>query len=762
MTSSSPRAAHAALAFALSVGAAVPALVLAPPAAAQQAVPAARYPAWVERTLGAYAAPGGTAWTAVAMSEHHRIHVRLRRDGADWAGELQLAPDLLVLEGALMKTSGSGGLVVRVRPNADGSRFTMDVLDSAPGAPAGKPAVVLPFEPVRDARYRQAQADTEAAYSQWIGDWVVQGRRLEIRSDGPLLVGTLYGTTGGGRVYPDMRIIFRAGARGIGTLLGTWERGTLGGGAYTGGALAVEMAENALGFVGDIVDRDTTSPWRGTRVAAPTRDEGWTPEVRAGGIEPRPGYVSRAAWCRVRIVDSQVKLMPGEAPGTFQPRSLLTVAVHNASADRQTLAPTTGTARGSSVSIIATAGAHRAGGDIGLNTGGFPLQVPTLGAPYPAAYGKPVELPAGSEVQLVYLLAGPRLPPDLDTLTLVFHRDGDREPRLVSMPDAARWLCPVYEREQALKASGDLGYAVGDLPALCAGGAGTPADPRGAAEPPSNAGTPAPPVPPSPAPGPTPGTAPAHGFHSLEQFDVRLDEARAGRDGRLHLFLTTRNRSGRDFHMSSGPFRIIASDADGVGVEAETRPLRATGEEPTAFEQVPTISAGSEFRMRYVIDLPVVHAPLRRVSVRESAKKAVYFDVGHADPDPSPAPAPATGRGAFKPLSRFDLRIDNVVPARDGRLEVFVTLRNSTREVQPISKGEIQLSATNADGGKVTSASSLHSVRAERGRGNELPLLLYAEPGAEMRLRFMFEEAITGPISASDGRATQVYTSGGS
>lgn len=755
MTSSSPRAARAALAFALSVGAALPALVLAPPAAAQQAVPAARYPAWVERTLGAYAAPGGTAWTAVAMSEHHRIHVRLRHDGADWAGELQLAPDLLVLEGALMKSAGGGGLVVRVRPAADGSRFTMDILDSAPGGPAGKPAAVLSFEPVRDARYRQAQADTEAAYSQWVGDWLVQGRRLEIRADGPLLTGTLYGTTGGGRVYPDMRIVFRAGARGIGTLLGTWERGTLGSGAYTGGAMAIEMAENALGFAGDIVDRDTTSPWRGTRVAAPARDEGWKPEVRAGSIEPRPGYVSCAAWCRVRIVDAKVKLMPGEAPGTFQPRSLLTVAVHNASADRQTLVPTTGTARGSTVSIIATAGAYRAGGDIGLNTGGFPLQVPTLGAPYPAAYGKPVELPAGSEVQLVYLLAGPRLPPDLDTLTLVFHRDGDREPRLVPMPDAARWLCPVYEREQALKASGDLGYAVGALPALCAGGATTPADPRGPAEPPSNTGTPAP-----PAPGPAPGTAPAHSFHSLEQFDLRLDEARAGRDGRLHLFLTARNRSGRDFYMSSGPFRIVASDADGVGVEAETRPLRATGEEPTAFEQVPTIGAGSEFRMRYVIDLPVVHAPLQRVSVRESTKKAVYFDVAHADPGPSAAPAPATGRGAFKPLSRFDLRIDNVVPAPDGRLEVFVTLRNSTREVQSISKGGIQLSASNADGGKVTSVSSLHSVRGERGRGDELPLLVYAEPGADMRLRFVFDEAIAGPISASDGRVTQVFSAG--
>lgn len=271
---------------------------------------------------------------------------------------------------------------------------------------------------------------------------------------------------------------------------------------------------------------------------------------------------------------------------------------------------------------------------------------------------------------------------------------------------------------------------------------------------------------PAPRPAPPPPAAepdllPAGVFHALESFDVRLDEARAGRDGRLHVFVTVRNRSGRSFYMSSGPLRVVATDADGVGVEAETRPYRATGEEAKAFDEIPTIPAGGEFRMRYAIDLPDVHGPLRRVSFRESAKKALVFDVAHADPGASPASAPAVGRGAFKPLSKFDLRIDNVVAARDGRIEAFVTLRNTTRDVQSTSKGDLRLESANADGAKVTSVSALYSVRGERGRYDELPLLVYVEPGGEIRLRYVFDEAISGAITVTDGRVRQVFTPGG-
>jgi hypothetical protein len=277
-----------------------------------------------------------------------------------------------------------------------------------------------------------------------------------------------------------------------------------------------------------------------------------------------------------------------------------------------------------------------------------------------------------------------------------------------------------------------------------------------------------PPPAPAPAPAPfppiaeapeAPGTAQAGTFHSLEAFDVRLDEAKAARDGTVHLFLTVRNDSGREQQIGAGTFTTVMSDADGVGVR-EAQIWRAGGETPTQFDRPPVVPAGGEFKFRFVLTPPTVHAPLQRVSIRESDRKVLFFSVAGADPNPSRAVAPAQGGGAFKSLSKFDVRIDRVSRARDGLLEAFLTLRNPGTAVETISKGWIKLSGSDADGAKGTSRSALYSVRGERGNYDELPLLVYVEPGQQVRLRYVFDQAISGPITISDGTTSQTFTAG--
>jgi hypothetical protein len=258
---------------------------------------------------------------------------------------------------------------------------------------------------------------------------------------------------------------------------------------------------------------------------------------------------------------------------------------------------------------------------------------------------------------------------------------------------------------------------------------------------------------------PLPGTVQAGTFHSLEAFDVRLDEARAARDGTVHLFFTVRNDTGRDQQIGAGTFTAVMSDADGVGVR-EAQIWRATGDTPTQFDRPPVVAAGGEFKFRFVFTPPIVHAPLQRVSIRESDKKVLFFTVSGADPNPSRAGAPAPGGGAFKSLSKFDVRIDRLARARDGLLEAFLTLRNPGTTVETTSKGWIKLSGADADGGKATSRSALYSVRGERGNYDELPLLVYVEPGQQVRLRYVFDQAISGPITIGDGSVSQTFTAG--
>jgi hypothetical protein len=152
------------------------------------------------------------------------------------------------------------------------------------------------------------------------------------------------------------------------------------------------------------------------------------------------------------------------------------------------------------------------------------------------------------------------------------------------------------------------------------------------------------------------------------------------RDGAVNVFVTVKNKAGKEKYISTAAFLIVQlTDSDGVSVRQGTM-LRATAEGSESLPAGMTLPADGELKGRFTIIPPEVHGPLRTVSIRQSDKKAVWFDASGADADPSPFAAPAAGRGAFKPLSKFDLRIDNIAPARDGTLEAFITLRNPGRD----------------------------------------------------------------------------------
>lgn len=268
--------------------------------------------------------------------------------------------------------------------------------------------------------------------------------------------------------------------------------------------------------------------------------------------------------------------------------------------------------------------------------------------------------------------------------------------------------------------------------------------------------TPVPTLAPTPA---SPGrpVAQAGVFHELEDFDVRFDRAVAARNGSVHVFLTVRNTTRANRSIGAGVFKAVMTDIDGVGV-SESQIWRATSDAPESFSATPVVAPGDEFSFRFVMSPASRVSPLSAVAIRESDAKSIVFDVSGVTVGQAAPPAAGAGSGAFKALSELDVRIDGVARGRDGRMEVFLTLRNPGDRMRTTSKGWIKISAQGPDGARITTRSALYPIRGPRAA--ELPLLVYIEPGREARLRYLFEASVSGPMTISDGSIEQVFTAG--
>jgi hypothetical protein len=360
-------------------------------------------------------------------------------------------------------------------------------------------------------------------------------------------------------------------------------------------------------------------------------------------------------------------------------------------------------------------------------------------------------------------MGGKPVPQNLDRLLVVYQSEQGVGAKRTEVSGGKQLLCSHYAAEQKLKAAGTLAFAVGTLPAQC----GPSSDP--APQTPSAPGpAPAPPASQPPAPPPVvaqfsvplPGTVAPGVFHSLQRFDVRLDNVRAGRDGKVHMFVTVANKSGAARALGQETLSMVMTDADGVGIYTGTV-YRADGEELQNYNIAPTIPAGGELKVRYVMEPAPVHAPIRRIGLREGPAKILFFDASAVASYASSAGAPPSGSGAFKSLSKLDVRIDRAGGARDGRFEAFLTFRNPTGQPQSINAAAQRLSGSNSDGSPVTARYALYSVRGERGENDALPVPVYVEAGGEIRVRYVFDDAPTGSLTITDGTTTQTFTPGG-
>ena len=112
-------------------------------------------------------------------------------------------------------------------------------------------------------------------------------------------------------------------------------------------------------------------------------------------------------------------------------------------------------------------------------------------------------------------------------------------------------------------------------------------------------------------------------------------------------------------------------------------------------------------------------------------------------PKPPAQPAPATGSPSgpiagpgFKPLRKFDVRVDRVVSARDAqRIDVFMTVRNASAQPQYIPSGTLQVILEDSEGVAKQNGQVLRPTEAGREHFASTPVVA---PGRELRIKYSF------------------------
>ncbi|HVK02983.1 MAG TPA: hypothetical protein VM490_05885, partial [Armatimonadaceae bacterium] len=253
-------------------------------------------------------------------------------------------------------------------------------------------------------------------------------------------------------------------------------------------------------------------------------------------------------------------------------------------------------------------------------------------------------------------------------------------------------------------------------------------------------------------------------FYRLDNFAVRFDELKVGLDeASLELIVTKRNITTKPQGIGAGGFDLMITDSDGISIRDAGNVYRPSGDRPERFDRGISVLPGGEARIRWVFPLFKGITPLKTLSIKEYVNKPVMVDISDIvlpgagnSPAPTPtaptAPAPAepnapsggvdglqpVGPGRYFGIDDLDVRLDGVRKGRDGAtMELFVTLRNSTRQVQGFATTTVRVSVTDADGLETRHNGNLY--RASGDVPERITHSVRVAPGGEAKIRFVFD-----------------------
>ncbi|WP_342250340.1 hypothetical protein [Sphingomonas sp. OTU376] len=233
----------------------------------------------------------------------------------------------------------------------------------------------------------------------------------------------------------------------------------------------------------------------------------------------------------------------------------------------------------------------------------------------------------------------------------------------------------------------------------------------------------------------------------LRDFSVRPTSLRADAQGRFDITLSVRNVAKTSKLIANGDWTVTLTDADGLGFSS--RDIWMAGSGPAKpFNLMPNVAPGGIHHIRFLLQPEQVRSGLIRLSVQQAGAAPATFDISRqAVGRVASKTAPPMSSTPFVPLHKFGVRLDGT-QAIGGKVELFFTARNRTRELQYLGGSNLRFSGT-GPGGTVQSRPETFSIRGARGISTGMAPI---QPGATARLRVVFDTAgAKGPWTVTDG-----------
>ena len=149
-----------------------------------------------------------------------------------------------------------------------------------------------------------------------------------------------------------------------------------------------------------------------------------------------------------------------------------------------------------------------------------------------------------------------------------------------------------------------------------------------------------------------------------------------------------------------------------------------------------------------------------RLLLAAVASNALLAPAAVAAPAPE-APARSVHTSPFKKLSKLNVRVDRSAPGRDGRYEVIVTFQNPLKDKEAVTAAGYRLMGPNAQGSFVTARYALYPVAGPRDDNQALPVPMWVGPGAQIQVRYVFDETPRGTLTVTDGTVSETFTPAG-
>lgn len=162
-------------------------------------------------------------------------------------------------------------------------------------------------------------------------------------------------------------------------------------------------------------------------------------------------------------------------------------------------------------------------------------------------------------------------------------------------------------------------------------------------------------------------------------------------------------------------------------------------------------------------DAPNPSSPLPPATPRPNTPPPLSGPEPASAPAGSPQAPPVAEVPSFKPLRRFDVRLDRLVEARGyptRQVHAFVTVKNASATPQYITSGILKAVLTDADG--------VAQERNQVWRATSEPAALFAstpvvQPGAELKVRYVFtpdEGSKPATLALSEGDKRAEFSAG--